>query len=173
MTAKTLLLMRHAKSDWADAALDDFDRPIAERGRLAAPLMGREIARRGWAPDAALVSSAIRTRQTWELVAAQLPRSVAVNYDRTIYEAPARRILDAVRKTPEAVTTLLVIGHNPGLEDLSVLLAGPESDRDALARLTGKFPTAGLACFAFGGPWARLERGGARLEAFIRPKDLA
>lgn len=172
MTAKTLLLMRHAKSDWDDAILDDFDRPLAERGRLAAPATGREIARRGWAPDAALVSSAIRTRQTWELVATHLPRSVAVNYDRTIYEAPARRILDAVHKTPEAVTTLLVIGHNPGLEDLSVLLAAPDSDRDALARLTEKFPTGGLARYAFGGPWAQLGRRGARLEGFVKPKDL-
>lgn len=173
MTAKTLLLLRHAKSDWDDTTLDDFDRPLAGRGRLAAPVMGRELARRGWVPDAALASSAVRTRQTWELMAAQLPRAVPVNYDRTIYEAPAGRILDAVRKTPDAVTTLLVIGHNPGLEDLSVLLACAHSNQEMLARLTGKFPTAGLARFAFDGSWARLDGGGARLEGFIRPKDLA
>ncbi len=172
MTAKTLLLLRHAKSDWDDTTLDDFDRPLAERGRLAAPAMGREIARRGWVPDAALASSAVRTRQTWELVAAELRRAVPVNYDRAIYEAPAGRILDALRKTPDAVTTLLVVGHNPGLEVLSELLAAPDSDHDALARLTGKFPTAGLARFAFNGSWARLDSGGARLEGFVKPKDL-
>ncbi|MBE0695045.1 MAG: histidine phosphatase family protein, partial [Aquamicrobium sp.] len=83
--ARTLLLLRHAKSSWDDPALDDFDRPLARRGREAAPRMGREMARRGWLPDLALVSSSLRTRQTWALVAPELPRDIPASFDDTIY----------------------------------------------------------------------------------------
>lgn len=169
---KTLLLLRHAKSSWDDPGLDDFDRPLARRGREAAPHMGAEMVRRGWLPERALVSPSSRTRQTWELVAAELPAPVPAAFERAIYEAPAGRILDAIRETPEEVSALLAVGHNPGLEDLAAILAAPGSDADSLARLGEKFPTAALARLTFAGAWADLGPGGARLEALVRPKDL-
>lgn len=172
MTAKTLLLLRHAKSSWDDASLADFDRPLAARGREAAPLMGREMARRGWLPDAALISPALRTRQTWELVATELPKPPPPSFEPAIYEAPAARILAAIRKTPESNATLLVVGHNPGLEDLAALIAASDSDRDALARLERKFPTAAIARFTLREPWAALGRTGAALHDFLTPRDL-
>lgn len=168
---RTLLLLRHAKSSRDDPALDDFDRPLAARGREAAPRMAQEMARRGWLPDRALVSSALRTRQTWEMVEAQLPQAVPAAFERSIYEAPAERILAAIRRTPGETRTLLVVGHNPGFEDLSALLAAPDSERDAVARMTRKFPTAGLARLCFEGDWADLGPGGARLSHFLTPRD--
>ncbi len=172
MTGRSLLLLRHAKSSWDDPSLDDFDRPLAKRGREAAPRIAREMARRGWQPDHALVSPALRTRQTWELVAEILPGGISHDFVPAIYEAPAARILEAIRAAPEDATCLLVVGHNPGLETLSTLIASRESDADALGRLSRKFPTAALARFSLGGAWRGLGPGTAVLEAFFTPKEL-
>ena len=171
--ARTLLLLRHAKSSWDDPGLADFDRALARRGREAAPRIGAEMARQGWLPDRALVSTAARTRQTWALVAAELPREVHASFEDAIYEAPALRILAAIREAPETAASLVVVGHNPGMEDLAALLASPDSDPDALARMRAKFPTAALARFVFDGDWAGLGPGGARLAGFIAPGDVS
>jgi phosphohistidine phosphatase len=169
---KQLLLLRHAKSSWGDASLADFDRPLAPRGREAAPRMGREIARRGWLPDLALISPAARTRETWALVAAEFPARPKDSFPDGLYAAPAETLLAEIRQTPESVGTLLVIGHNPGLEDLARQIAGDASDAKALARLGEKFPTAALARFKVEGKWAKLAAGGAKLTHFIQAKDL-
>jgi phosphohistidine phosphatase len=168
---RQLLLLRHAKSSWDDPALDDFDRPLAPRGREAAPRMGRELARRGWLPELALVSPAARTRATWELVAAELPRAASADFPDTLYNASAESILSEIRQTPKTVKTLLVLGHNPGLENLARRLTGEDAEAGALLWLREKFPTAALARFEFGGKWAEL--ASARLTHFLRPKDLA
>ncbi|MCR4269116.1 histidine phosphatase family protein [Nitratireductor sp. ZSWI3] len=171
---KELILLRHAKSSWDDPALGDFERPLAPRGRRAAPLMGREIARRGWQPDRVLVSAARRARQTWRLVAGELGlESEAAAYDEALYMASADRLLAAVRKTPEAAARLLLVGHNPGLEALAAGLAGPGSDEAALDGMGRKFPTAALAHFTFDGAWADLGFGGACLSHFLKPKDFS
>ncbi|HEY6631716.1 MAG TPA: histidine phosphatase family protein [Rhizobiaceae bacterium] len=167
-----LLLLRHAKSSWDDPSLADFDRPLASRGRDAAPLMGRELLRRGWLPGLALVSPAERTRQTWELVAAELADAPPASFPDRLYEASAQALLTEVRRTAESVRALLLIGHNPGLEDFAKLLAGDGSDASALARLHRKFPTAALARFKLDGSWAGLDAGAARLSHVLRPKDL-
>lgn len=172
MRTKTLLLLRHAKSSWDDPSLDDFDRPLARRGRDAAPRIAREMVRRGWQPDHALVSPALRTRQTWELAAEVLQGGISHDFVPAIYEAPAPQVLDAVRAAPEAVGCLIVVGHNPGLETLSSLIASPDSDADALGRLSRKFPTAALARFSLSGAWRGLGPGTAVLQAFITPKEL-
>jgi phosphohistidine phosphatase len=171
MTGRRLILLRHAKSSWDDPSCDDFDRPLAERGRKAAPRMAAEMARRGLAPDLAIVSPALRTRQTWDLVAPALPRLPNVTFVPAIYEAEAETILDVVRGVPDWSETLLVIGHNPGLEALALDLASPDSDADALARLAEKFPTGALALFTVKADWSELAARSARLDAFIRPRD--
>ncbi|WP_353641987.1 histidine phosphatase family protein [Mesorhizobium sp. WSM2239] len=169
---KQLLLLRHAKSSWDDPSLMDFDRPLAPRGRKAAERMGRELAARNWLPQLALVSPAARTRETWEVVAAALPSSVSVDFPDTLYDAAAEDVLSEIRRTPEAVRTLLILGHNPGFEDLAKQLAGDDSGAKALKRLHEKFPTAALARFDFDGKWVELGLGRARLTHFLRPKDL-
>ncbi|RUZ86718.1 histidine phosphatase family protein, partial [Mesorhizobium sp. M7A.F.Ca.US.003.02.2.1] len=93
---KQLLLLRHAKSSWDDPDLDNFDRPLAERGVKAARLMGRELAARGWLPDLALVSAALRTRDTWRLVAAELPVPPQVAFLKALYDASAADILSQI-----------------------------------------------------------------------------
>ncbi len=172
MTGRSLLLLRHAKSSWDDPSLDNFDRPLAKRGREAAPRIAREMARRGWQPDHALVSPALRTRQTWELVAEILPGGISHDFVPAIYEAPAARILEAIRAAPEDATCLLVVGHNPGLEELVASLVGSGSDAHAKARMRAKFPTAALAVFDVEAEWRALGPGGARLVAFARPTDM-
>ncbi|MDZ5698021.1 histidine phosphatase family protein [Chelativorans sp. M5D2P16] len=171
---KELLLLRHAKSSWDDPSLDDFDRPLAPRGRKAAPLMGRTMATRGWVPDRVLVSAALRTRQTWRRVAPALGEGVPqAEHDKDLYMASAARILKLINGVPADTRRLLVVGHNPGIGDLALRLAAPDSDPAALARMEAKFPTAALAHFTFAQPWSALETRSARLTAFLRPKELA
>lgn len=169
---RQLLLLRHAKSSWGDLALDDFDRPLAQRGLDAAPSMGREIARRGWIPQKALVSAALRTRDTWRLVSGEWDATRSeVEFSRAIYEASADDILAEIRKTAKPVSTLLVVGHNPGMEELARRLASGRSDAGVLDRLRAKFPTGALARFEFEGDWNSLKTGTARLTHFVRPRD--
>jgi phosphohistidine phosphatase len=169
---KTLLVLRHAKSSWDDSSLADFDRPLASRGQKAAKRIGSELATRGWLPDLALVSPAARTRQTWELVSAELPAKPPADFREALYAAPAEKILDEIKKAPETANTLLVLGHNPGLEYLARQIGGEESDADILERLRKKFPTAALARFTFDGGWQELKPNSARLTHFLAPKEL-
>lgn len=169
---KRLLLLRHAKSAWDDPSQGDFDRPLAPRGRKAAPQMAAALVARGWAPEAALVSPAARTRETWALVAGVLPEAPEPAFPQALYLASAAVLLDALRRAP-AADSLLLLGHNPGLERLAALLAGPGSDPAALAALRAKFPTAGLAVLETDDDWAFLVEGGARLVAFLTPRELA
>ncbi|WP_375465023.1 histidine phosphatase family protein [uncultured Methylobacterium sp.] len=168
---RRLLLLRHAKSD-RPAGVPDLDRPLNPRGRTAAPRMGAYLADEGLRPDFALVSPSLRTRETWEAVRAALGE-IPSRIERTIYEAPAAALRDTIRAAPEAARTLLLIGHNPGIQDLAHALAarGSHAARD---RLATQFPTAALAVIAFEvETWDAVGRGGGRLERFVRPKDLA
>ncbi|MFC3322437.1 SixA phosphatase family protein [Mesorhizobium cantuariense] len=167
---KQLFLLRHAKSSWDDPGLDDFDRPLSERGLKAARLMGRELVARDWLPDLVLVSSALRTRDTWRLVAAELPTHPRVALTEALYDASAADILSQIRQADASSGSLLVVGHNPGLEDLAKQLAGPSSEAKAHKRLEEKFPTAALARFVFEGDWSGVSS--ARLTHCLRPKDL-
>ncbi|OHV87224.1 SixA phosphatase family protein [Mesorhizobium sp. ORS 3428] len=167
---RQLFVLRHAKSSWDDPKLEDFDRPLAPRGLKTAPRMGRELSRRGWVPDLALVSPALRTRDTWRLAAQELARHVPAEFAEELYEATAAAILARVREAK--ATSLIVIGHNPGLQNFVLRLAGAGSDAGAFKKIEAKFPTAALARFTVDEGWANLEFGGARLTDFVRPKDL-
>jgi phosphohistidine phosphatase len=170
MTARTLFLLRHAKSGWDDPALADFDRPLAPRGRQAAPLVGREMKKRGWLPDLALVSSARRTVETWKLAAAEFSEEPAVQFSRALYHAGPQELIAALRAVPESCRSVILVGHNPGLEELAVMLAGAGSDPNALGAVKEKFPTGALARFEFDEPWTELRT--TTLTHFLRPKDL-
>lgn len=172
MAIRTLLLLRHAKSSWDDPSLDDFDRPLARRGREAAPRVGREMARRGLIPQMAIVSPALRTRQTWDLVSAGWPLGPDTTFDPTVYEAEPEAILRAIRAVPDRIQTLLVVGHNPGLEQLSLAIAGDGSNRDAVSSIETKYPTAALAIFHCADTWSRLAGRSCRLVDFITPRSL-
>jgi len=170
MPMRQLLVLRHAKSSRDDPKLDDYDRPLGSRGLKTAPLMGQELARRGWLPDLALVSPALRTRDTWRLVAAELPKHVPAEFTEELYEAAPAAILARVRQAKAA--SLLVVGHNPGLQNFALRLAGAGSDADMFEKIEAKFPTAALARFTVKDDWVNLDFGGAKLTHFVRPKDL-
>ena len=169
---RRLLLLRHAKAG-RPLGVTDHARPLAPRGQAQAPQVGRHLAEAGLRPDLALVSTAARTRETWALVAAALGE-VPVRFKRRIYEADLAGLLALLRGTPRDVATLLVVEHNPGIEDLGRALAGT-GEADALARLHRKVRTAALAVLDFDGEdWSALEPGRGRLERFVapdRPKD--
>ena len=170
---KRLLLLRHAKSRWDEPRLDDFDRPLAPRGIAAAPRVAREMHRLGLLPDLVLCSTATRAVETWHLVARELPGERPVERLRDLYMASPAALLKRFRQAPDEADCLLAVGHNPGLEALALRLATPGSDREALARLRQKFPTAALTVFEVAaGSWADLGDGTARLTAFIRPREL-
>ncbi len=163
-----LLLLRHSKSAWPDG-VDDHDRPLGGRGLKAAPLMGRYMAREGLVPDLALISTARRTQETWALVDAELPDDIERRDVGEIYEAAAERIAGVIRGVDASVRTLLVVGHNPGLQELALDLAG-EGER--LGGVSEKFPTGALAVIDFAVAWGDVVGGSGVLERFVVPRSL-
>jgi len=175
---RTLVLFRHAKSAWPD--VPDHDRPLARRGIRAAPVMGRWLREAGLLPGQVLCSTARRARETWQFAQAGLAATPPVTFDARIYEGAAMDLLALIRQVPPAVGTLLLIGHNPAIEDLALLLAAAPGAAAGLGgsrpgdldRMRSRFPTAGVAVLEFAGSWPRLAPGRARLTAFVTPRDL-
>jgi len=166
---RKLVLLRHAKSDWPDVA--DHDRPLAKRGRRDAPVVGRWIGASGYAPDAVVCSTARRARETWELVSTGLTVAApgvlpAVRYEPRVYDATVLGLLMLVREFDAAWRTALVVGHNPGIAELTAGLASPESTPPQA------FPTAAVAVLGLPGSWAEAGPGEARLLAFTVPAEL-
>ena len=167
---KTLYLLRHAKSAW-NRPVPDHDRPLAPRGRRAAPAMAEYMAGDGLVPDAVLSSTAARTRQTWMAMESVLGRP-PVEWRREIYEAAASDLLAVVRGADDGIDRLLLVGHNPGIQRLALSLAGSGEPRER-RRLREKFPTAALAVLELeDGRWADVEPGSGTLAGYVRPKDL-
>lgn len=162
--ARRLVLMRHAKSDWPD--VPDHERPLAARGRRDAPRVGRWLRRSEWPPDAVVCSTAVRARQTWELVAPELGVAPAVRLEPRVYEATALALLMLVRELPGSARTALIVGHNPGIAELAAGLAGPDGER------LHRFPTAAVAVLEAEREWADAAAGEAKLRAFVTPGEL-
>ncbi|WP_225767001.1 histidine phosphatase family protein [Inquilinus sp. Marseille-Q2685] len=168
---KTLILLRHAKSDWADPTLADHDRPLAARGRDAAPRMGAWLKAHGPMPDLALCSTATRARQTLALALEALGAAPETRFDRGLYLAGGAGVLARLRRAPDEAETVLLVGHNPDLEQLARRLAAT-GDEAARTRLAEKYPTAGLAVIELPvDRWAEAGPGG-RLVAFETPKTI-
>ncbi|MCB2103022.1 MAG: histidine phosphatase family protein [Rhodobacterales bacterium] len=169
---KTLYLLRHAKSSWKDADLDDFDRPLKGRGRRAGEAMGLHLAEKGRIPDLVLCSTARRTVETLDLLSPHLGGTTACDLTADLYGAGAGSILGLVARQDDHLKAIMVIGHNPGLETLARELTG--GGRVALRRtLEDKFPTGALAVLtADVDHWKDLRPGGAKLKDFVRPVDL-
>lgn len=193
------MLLRHAKSDWPDG-VPDHERPLASRGRRDAPTMGRWLRAEGHVPDHVVCSTALRTRQTWELVQPELHTAPSTVFEPRVYAASVRQLAEVVGSAPEAARTLLLVGHNPGIEEFAVTLAaanasanvsanaGTDASANASAiaeadsagggraaeldRMRGKFPTAAIAVFEWSGGWDQLFPGVARLARFVTPRDL-
>ncbi|KUO62801.1 MAG: hypothetical protein APF80_03735 [Alphaproteobacteria bacterium BRH_c36] len=169
----TLLLFRHAKSDWS-ADLADHERPLNKRGVKAAPLVARHIASSGQTPDRILCSDAARTRATLSLALTELPNPApAVDIDERLYLAAAETILDVIReRAGKTDNRLMVIGHNPGLHALALTLIG-NGDKKSIGTMATKFPTAALAIITFDtDTWTGIGPASGTLVAFLVPRDL-
>jgi phosphohistidine phosphatase len=163
-----LYLLRHAKSSWDDPGLEDHERPLAPRGRRDAKRIAAHLRRLDRRPELVLCSSAVRTRETLELLRPAIDTST-VRVEETLYAASSDELLARIRRVPDAVASVMLVGHNPGLQELALDLA---SAGDGLNRLEQKFPTAALATLAVPETWSRLAPAGATLAAYVVPKQL-
>jgi phosphohistidine phosphatase len=165
-------LLRHLKSSWDEPGLPDHDRPLAPRGRRAGKLVCRYLRTTDVAPQLVLCSSALRAVQTWEAIQGAISADVEVEITDELYGADAASLLRLLNGVSEAVPSVLVIGHNPGLEELAHALSG-SGETAALDKLAAKYPTGALATLTLDGPWDGLAPGGAHLDRFVVPRELS
>jgi phosphohistidine phosphatase len=168
-----ILLLRHAKSGWGQAGLDDHDRPLNRRGEHAAEAMADHVVRNAPRPDLILCSTAVRTRQTLAPLLHRLTSPAPpISLEKGLYLASEETLLERLRALPEAINTVLLIGHNEGIGELAESLAGSGRATD-LAALHAKYPTGTLATLrAPAARWHDLARQSAELLSFVRPRDL-
>jgi phosphohistidine phosphatase len=169
---RRLLLFRHAAAEPADAATSDLQRALTAQGRSDAAVIGAYLASHVFRPDRVLVSPATRTRETWQQAMAALQTAPEPAFDARLHSATAQTLFAVIKETPDQSRTLLVLGHNPGLHELAMLLIAT-GEIDLRERLRENFPTAGLAVidFALDG-WAKLHARAGRLERFVSPRSI-
>jgi phosphohistidine phosphatase len=178
---RSLYLLRHAKSSWDDPNLTDFDRPLSPRGHSAAEAMSKHFRETGIDPQRILCSPSRRTRQTLEHLTPALAtrgnrreNRNGVVFEPAIYEAAPRDLLALIRSTPRQASSLLLIGHNPGLASLAHSLLAPDQHDPSLEHLLRKYPTGALATIQLPeGDWEDLRPGSGHLRSFVRPRDLS
>ena len=170
----TLMLLRHAKSSWADAGQADVDRPLNGRGKHAAMAVGRYMATNDLVPQLVLCSPARRARETWDLLARELATFPEVLIVPEIYNfGDGKALMECLRDKVGAAQSVLLVGHNPSIAGLAQNLTGKGSDR-LRERLEEKYPTAALAVISFNlNNWGVLAAGSGTLLRFVTPKDIA
>jgi phosphohistidine phosphatase len=169
---RRLLLLRHAKSSWSEPGASDHARPLNRRGQEAAPRIGAYLNRHKLVPDTVLCSTAKRTRETWELVSSEMRGAPEAAYVERLYDAAPRTLLDVFCHADPAAKSVLVIAHNPGLQEIAtdLIAAGDLGDRE---RLREKLPTGGLVVIDFAiADWSKLHVRSGRLERFVVPRML-
>ena len=168
-----LLLLRHSKAERGRSGERDHERQLAERGRDDAPKIGAYLAKHRYVPDQVVVSTSARTRETWSLAAAAMPGKPKVEFDERIYESTPKALLAVLRETGPKIRTLMMVGHNPSMQELAVQLVAT-GDIETRERLQEAFPTSGLAVieFALDG-WDRVHPQSGRLKLFITPRSIA
>lgn len=174
-TTRQLILLRHAKSAWPDD-VPDHERPLAPRGRRDAPAAGLWLRQSSYAPDRVLCSTARRARETWQLAEEELGAQPQTLFEERVYAASTTTLLDLARQTSVDVGTLLIVGHDPAMQGLTLELASAQPNDKEEAKLVGrvraKYPTAAIAVLSFSGSWADLSPGEAHLGGFVVPGDL-
>lgn len=167
---RTIILLRHGKSSWSDQTLSDIDRPLTQRGVRASRRIAKYLRRKRIRPALVLCSPSLRTRQTLEAIAPSLGKGCSVELVAELYAASERELLEQLRALPESAASVMLIGHNPGLQQLALVLASRGVDR---AKLEQKFPTAALATLRVDTDnWAALRPGEAELIDYVIPKQL-
>jgi phosphohistidine phosphatase len=166
---RTVYLLRHGKSSWDDPAIADHDRPLAGRGRRASRAIADHLRSKRITPTLVLCSSAARARETLERIATGLGEQTEVRIEADLYGASAGDLLERLHEVESGAESVMLIGHNPALQELALGLA---SGGAGVERLRAKFPTAALAALAFDGSWQELSSGTAELVAFVTPREL-
>jgi phosphohistidine phosphatase len=167
---RRVYLLRHAKSSWKDRSLADRDRPLAGRGRRAAKVMAAHLQKEEVQPNLVLCSPARRARETLERIEGAFGGRVEVSFEDALYGAGEAALLARLESLPQEVGSVMLIGHNPGLEELALALA---SKGAGLARMREKYPTAALATIDLPADrWSAIERGSGELVGYVRPRDL-
>lgn len=161
---RTIAVMRHAKAEQSGPT--DFDRPLAARGDRDGLAAGEWLAATGFEPEHALVSAALRTRETWDAVSQGAGWDLDPDYDRGLYAADTDAALDLIRETDDDVRRMLVIGHNPTMASLAQILDDGDAEPELADQLFGGYPTSAVAVFEYDGSWADLDEGSARLVGF-------
>lgn len=164
-----LYLLRHAKSSWDDRTIPDSERPLAPRGRRACELLAKHLHREGLVPELVLCSSAVRARETLEGIAAGFGRPVEILIEKGLYAASAEELLDRLQALDSSVAAVMLIGHDPAIQELALNLVRARKDKRALS---GKFPTGALATLSVPRPWGRVEAGTAELVDLVKPREL-
>jgi phosphohistidine phosphatase len=167
-----LAIMRHAKSDWDQPGLADFDRPLNKRGREAAERVGRELRNRRVRFDRLIASPAVRVRETLERLEHGYGKELEVDFEPRVYEASLATLFDLVRAVPASIHAPLLIGHNPTLHQLVLALTSPD-DSGLREKLTENFPTAALALISFpAGRWDEVSQASGTVLELILPREL-
>jgi phosphohistidine phosphatase len=170
---RRLLLLRHAKAERSGPGGRDETRPLTVRGLADAAKVGAYLARHRLIPELALISSAARTRETWQQAAAAFGSAPPAQFEERLYGAAPEMILQVIREATSEAATVLVIGHNPGLHEAAITLVAA-GDIEARQRLNEEFPTSALAVIEFAvAEWRALHPQGGRLEHFVLAKSLA
>jgi len=165
---KRLSILRHAKSDWGEAGLKDFDRPLNARGREAAKAIGKEIAKRGWSFDVILSSPSARTRETLD----RAGLADRARWQDEIYLATRGMLFSLVRSLPDEAGSALIVGHNPGLQEVVLDIARPDSG-GFRRRVADKFPTAALAVLDLDiNEWSKIAAGCGTIADLLLPREL-
>lgn len=169
---RQILLFRHAKSSWQTEGQDDFERPLNNRGRKAAPIMGAFMRRHGLSPDLILCSTACRARETLALILPSLQGEATILLEDRLYLASASRLLHRLQRIGGSTRAVMVVAHNPGLHELAAMLSAP-AEGSELDRVKDKFPTAALAEIELpDGDWSAVAPHTGRLTRFTTPRAL-
>jgi phosphohistidine phosphatase len=166
---RDLLLVRHAKSAWDDPSVADHDRPLAPRGEKALQGLREQLSRAEHRPDVVLCSSARRTVDTLDGIRAALPKGASIDVTDELYLASTDTLLSRLHGLNDKVHCAMLIGHNPGIEDLALLLVG-SGDAGLRAQLAAKLPTGALVALSCDGQWTHLGAGTARIDALFMPR---
>ncbi|MCC6480151.1 MAG: histidine phosphatase family protein [Sphingomonadaceae bacterium] len=170
---KTLFLLRHAKSGWDDPVARDFDRPLNRRGEKAARTVGQWMASQGVTFEHVIASPAVRVIETLDGLWAGYGRKLEPTWERRIYLASSATLLDVLREVSDAHDSVLMVGHNPGMEDVVVDLVADDGSSPLRDEVEVKFPTAALAQLEIDiDHWADIGEPVAQLKRFVRPRDL-
>jgi phosphohistidine phosphatase len=170
---KTLTLLRHAKSGWDDPVARDFDRPLNQKGAKAAELMGQYMKEHALAFDCVVASPAVRVIETLDHVAAGYEKRIEPIWERRVYLASSATLMDVLRDLDDAVSSVMMVGHNPGMEDLVLDLVPEGADSALRDEVYEKFPTAAIAQITIDiAHWKDIDRGKGALTRFVRPRDL-